>query len=108
MKRLLKLLLLIPLAVVVLAVAEANRHMVHIYLDPLAGAGPEGTEISVPLYAVIFVSVMIGVVFGSVVTYFEQGKHRRAARLARAEIDSLRSDLARLSVPKSGEKRKAS
>lgn len=107
MKQFLKLLILLPLAVAILAVAEANRHPVHIYLDPFAGSSPEGTQITVPLFAVIFVAIMIGVVFGSVVTYLEQGRHRRAARLARAETDSLRAELARLSRMRPGEKGKA-
>jgi hypothetical protein len=107
MKQFLKLLILLPLAVAILAVAEANRHSVSIYLDPFAGASPEGTQITLPLFAVILIGIMIGVVFGSAVTYFEQGRHRRAARLARADADSLRAELARLSRTRPGEKGKA-
>ena len=107
MKQFLKLLILLPLAVAILAVAEANRHPVHIYLDPFAGASPEGTQITVPLFAVILSAIMIGVIFGSVVTYFEQGRHRRAARRARGDADTLRAELARLSRTRPGEKGKA-
>jgi hypothetical protein len=107
MKRFLKLFFLVPLAIAMLVVAEANRHPVHIYLDPLAGSSPEGTQITVPLFAVIFVGIIIGVIFGSVVTYFEQGGYRRAARLARADAESLRAELARLSRPRPGEKGRA-
>jgi uncharacterized integral membrane protein len=107
MKQFLKLLILVPLAVAILAVAEANRHPVQIYLDPFAGSSPEGTQITVPLFFVILVAIMIGVVFGSMVTYFEQGRHRRAARLARADADTLRAELARLSRTRPGEKGKA-
>jgi hypothetical protein len=39
-------------------------------------------------------------------TYLEQGKYRRAARRARTEVVSLRAEVARLSVPRPGEKRK--
>jgi uncharacterized integral membrane protein len=106
MKLFLKLLILVPLAIAVLVVAEANRHPVHIYLDPLAGSSPEGTQITAPLFAVILVGIMIGVIFGSVATYLEQGKYRRAARMARADAESLRVELARLSRPRPGEKGK--
>ncbi|MGI8570014.1 MAG: lipopolysaccharide assembly protein LapA domain-containing protein [Methylocella sp.] len=106
MKRFLKLLFLVPLALVAVAVAVANRHPVIIYLDPLAGPAPEGTQITVSLFIVIFVAIMVGVIFGGVVTYLEQGRHRRAARRARAEVVSLRAQVARLSLPRPGEKRK--
>jgi uncharacterized membrane protein YciS (DUF1049 family) len=106
MKRFLKLLFLVPLALVVVAVAVANRHEVVIFLDPFAGPAPEGTQITVQLFVVIGVAIMVGVIFGGVVTYLEQGKYRRAARRARTEVISLRAEVARLSLPRPGEKRK--
>jgi len=106
MKRFLKLLFLVPLALVAVAVAVANRHEVVIFLDPFAGPAPEGTQITVQLFVVIGVAIMVGVIFGGVVTYLEQGKYRRAARRARTEVISLRAEVARLSLPRPGEKRK--
>jgi uncharacterized membrane protein len=103
MKRFLKLVFWVPLAIAVLVVvvaeSEANRHFVNIYLDPLAGSSPEGTQISVRLFVVILASIILGVIIGGVATYFEQGRHRRAARMARADAESLRTELARLSRP---------
>ena len=107
MKRFLRLLFLVPLALGAMAVAVANRHPVIIYLDPIAGPAPEGTQITVQLFVVIGVAIMVGVIFGSVVTYLEQGKYRRAARRARTEVVSLRADVARLSLPRPGEQRKS-
>jgi Lipopolysaccharide assembly protein A domain len=106
MKRFLKLLFLVPLALVAIVLLDANRHDVIIYLDPFAGPTPEGTQITAPLFIVIGVAIMFGVICGSVVTYFEQGRHRRAARQARAETNSLRAELARLAVSRPGETRK--
>ncbi len=110
MKRFLNLLFWVPLGIAVLvavvAESEANRHFVNIYLDPLAGSSPEGTQISVRLFVVILASVMLGVILGGVVTYYEQGRHRRAARMARADAESLRIELARLSKLRPGEKGK--
>src|ERR687888_482907 len=95
MKRLLRLLILLPLALAAVALAVANRQNVAIYLDPFAGATPEGLQITVPLFVVIFVAVMIGVILGSFATYFEQGKYRRAARRVRREVDALQKEIAR-------------
>jgi hypothetical protein len=106
MKRYLKLLFLVLFALPAIALLVANRHDVIIYLDPFAGSAPEGTQITVQLFVVIGVAIMLGVIFGGVVTYLEQGKYRRAARRARREIDSLRAEVARVSPPRPGEKRK--
>jgi Na+/H+-translocating membrane pyrophosphatase len=106
MKRFLKILILILLALPAIALLVANRHDVIIYLDPFAGPTPEGTQITVQLFVVIGVAIMVGVIFGGVMTYLEQGRYRRAARRARREVISLRAEVARLSLPRSGEKRK--
>jgi Na+/H+-translocating membrane pyrophosphatase len=106
MKRFVKLFILVLLALPAIALLVANRHNVIIYLDPFAGPAPEGTQITVQLFVVIGVAIMVGVIFGGVVTYLEQGRHRRAARRARREVVSLRADVARLSLPRPGEKRK--
>ncbi|MGH6812678.1 MAG: lipopolysaccharide assembly protein LapA domain-containing protein [Methylocella sp.] len=106
MKRFLKLLFLVPLVLVAVVLAEANRHPVIINLDPLAGPAPEGTQFTAPLFVVIFLAIMVGVICGGVATYLELGRHRRAARQARAEAESLRAQVARLSVPRPDDKRK--
>ena len=106
MKRFVKLLILVLLALPAIVLLAANRHDVIIYLDPFAGPAPEGTQITVQLFVVIGVAIVVGVILGGVATYLEQGSHRRAARRARREADSLRAEVTRLSVPRSGEKRK--
>ena len=108
MKRLFKYFFLIPAALIVLALAVANRHMVTIFLDPFAGPTPEGTQITVPLYIVMLLAATAGIVLGGVTTWLEQGQYRRAARRTKSEVTSLRADLARLSAPRPGEKRKIS
>ena len=108
MKRLFRLLFLVPVALVVLALAEANRHVVTIFLDPFAGPAPEGTQIEAPLYIVMLLAAVTGIVLGGVATWLEQGKYRRAARRARSETESLRAQIARLSLPRPGEKQKVS
>ena len=58
MKRFFKFLFLLPVALVVLALAVANRHKVTIFLDPFAGPMPEGTQIVAPLYIVMLLAVI--------------------------------------------------
>ena len=106
MKRFVKLLFLVLLALPATALLVANRHDVTVYLDPFTGPAPEGTQITVPLFVVIGAAIMVGVIFGGVATYLEQGKYRRGARRARREVVSLRAEVARLSMPGPAEKRK--
>ena len=106
MKRFVKLLFLVLLALPAIALLVANRHDVIIYLDPFAGPAPEGTQITAQLFVVIGVAIIVGVIFGSVATYLGQAKYHRAARRARREVVSLRAEVARLSLPRPGEKRK--
>jgi uncharacterized integral membrane protein len=108
MKRFLKFLFLIPAALVILALAVANRHLVTIFLDPFAGPAPEGTQIAAPLYIVMLVAVMAGIILGGFTTWLEQGYYRRAARRAKSEANALRAEIIRLSLPRPGEKRKIS
>ena len=108
MKRLFKYLFLVPVALVVLALAVANRHSVTIFLDPFAGPTPEGTQIVAPLYIIMLLAAMAGIILGSVTTWLEQAKYRRAARRAKTEGNSLRAEIARLTMPRPGDKRKIS
>ena len=90
MKSFLKWLFLAPVAF-----AVANRDPVRIVFDPLPG-DPPSLEMTVPLFLILFGSGAIGIVAGSFVTWLAQGRHRRAARLARVEADRLREEAARL------------
>ena len=95
MLRFVKALLLLPVAVLVVLLAVANRAPVRISLDPFSQDAPEfATE--VPLYAVIFAAVMLGVVIGGTATWLAQGKHRRARRQYRRETQHLKTETERL------------
>ena len=99
---------LAAVTILVLALAVANRHEVFIYLDPFDVVTPQSTQLAFPLGLIILVSVFVGVLLGSIATWLEQGKFRRAARQAKAEGRSLRAEIARLNVPQVGNRRKPS
>jgi uncharacterized integral membrane protein len=93
MLRFLKLLLIAPFAIVLLIFAFANRHIVTVSFDPLASGEIPAFSLQAPLFIVLILAIMIGVVAGGVATWFGQGKHRRASRTCRAEADRLRGEL---------------
>jgi uncharacterized integral membrane protein len=88
-------LVLVPLAVVLVAFAVANRQSVVVSLDPFDQANP-AVSVALPLFALILGLVIGGVLVGGVAAWLRQSKWRRAARLAEAEARELRAELDRL------------
>lgn len=95
MVRFLKALILLPVAIVIVLLAVANREPVLLSLDPFSRDAPE-FAMMLPLFAVIFAAVMVGVLVGGVATWLAQGKHRRGQREARREVKHLRTETDRL------------
>lgn len=91
MKRAVKLILLIPIVVVVVALSVANRGSVTFSVDPFGGDDP-ALSFQIPLYWLLFAALAIGVLIGGVATWIGQSKWRRAARHDHAEIERLKRD----------------
>ena len=96
MKHVLQWLVLVPLAVVGIAFAVANRQIVGINFDPFATQPSEQIEMRVPLFVALILALVLGVLIGGAFTWFRQGKHRRALREARSEMAQLRTDIERM------------
>lgn len=96
MKRVLQWLVFVPLAVVGIAFAVANRQIVEVNFDPFATRPSEQIAVQAPLFIVLIVALAFGVLVGGVFTWFSQGKHRRAQRQAHSEMARLRSDVERM------------
>ncbi|MDQ0468143.1 lipopolysaccharide assembly protein LapA domain-containing protein [Labrys wisconsinensis] len=101
MKRFVLTLVFAPIAILVLLFAVANRQLVTLSLDPFNAAAPALT-FRAPLFLVLFAVLMVGVVVGGAASWLKQGRHRRAARKARAEAERLRAEADRLRDQVSG------
>ncbi len=95
MRRFLLLFVLLPIAVVAVALSVANRSAVVLSLDPLGGAAPRWS-VELPLFILLFATIGLGILIGGVATWIGQGKWRRAARAERANAQRLRQDVERL------------
>jgi uncharacterized integral membrane protein len=82
-------LVVLPLAIVFVIFAVANRHMVRVSFDPINTADP-ALSLSMPLFVLILLSAIAGVAAGGVVTWFRQGRWRRAARRHEADARDAR------------------
>jgi uncharacterized integral membrane protein len=96
MKNLLRLIVVAPIAIVFLVFAFANRHIVTVSFDPFVEGDIPAFALSAPLFVVLILALMLGVIAGGVATWLAEGKYRRAARNSRAEADQLRLETARL------------
>ena len=85
--------ILLPLAVVLVIFAVANRHWVTVSFDPLNSTDPS-LSLDLPLFVVILLSVILGVLAGGIATWFRQGRWRRAARRHEADAAAARAELA--------------
>lgn len=94
MVRFLKSLVLLPIAILVILLAVANRDPVRLSLDPFS---PEPVfSAMLPLYAILFGAVALGIVVGGIFAWLGQGTARRQVRHRGREIRRLEGETARL------------
>ena len=95
MRKFLTALILIPVAIVFVVFAVANRHVVTVSFDPFNSADPS-IGLTLPLFVVLIATAIFGVVAGGIATWFGQHRWRRAARQHEADARRARSELADL------------
>tara|TARA_R110002126_G_scaffold136226_1_gene280783 strand:- start:553 stop:888 length:336 start_codon:yes stop_codon:yes gene_type:complete len=90
-KKIIRVVFFIPVAIILLFLSIANREPVSLALNPF---DPADTFLSVsaPFFVFIFITLMIGMILGSVMTWFAQGKHRQRARQVSAESDKWHTE----------------
>lgn len=95
MTRFLKSLVLVPLAIVMIVLAVANRQDVTLSLDPFSSEKP-ALLITAPLFWFLFAAVALGVAIGGAATWARQGKWRKEARAKRREANRWHQEADRL------------
>ena len=88
-----KVIILVPLALLAVAFAVGNRGNVSLSFDPFSDTP---YTVDVPLFVVVFAALILGVLIGGIATWLGQGRHRKAARMHRRDVERLRSDLDRM------------
>jgi uncharacterized integral membrane protein len=84
---------LIPLGLIFVVFAVANRHLVTVSFDPFNSSDPS-VGFTLPLFVVIIVVAITGVAAGGSATWFRQRHWRRAARQHEADARLARAQLA--------------
>ena len=88
--RLLYRLIFIPIAIVFVVFAVANRHDLTLMLWPLP------FEIDLPVYVAVLGALVAGILIGGSAQWFSDGKWRRRARAGNRKANALERELTTL------------
>jgi uncharacterized integral membrane protein len=80
------------LAVVIIIFAVANRQPVTVSFDPFSTASP-AYAVTLPLFVLIVMLVILGVLIGGTIAWVGQARWRRAARRLDADVRALHQEL---------------
>ncbi len=94
LNRLLLIVVVVPLAIVLVALAVANRHAVSFTIDPFNPGNP-ALSMQAPLFVLLFLALALGMVVGSCATWLRQGRYRKLARQRGQEAEQLRRQAVR-------------
>jgi uncharacterized integral membrane protein len=84
--------ILVPLAIVLVAFAVANRQSVTVSFDPFNTNAP-AASLTLPLFALLIVTLIVGVIIGGMAVRLGHGRWRRLARRLEREAGELRAKL---------------
>jgi uncharacterized integral membrane protein len=93
-KRIVGWLVLVPLCALLIVFALANRQFVALNFNPFMA--PEALQqpgYGVPLFLVLYVVLLVGVLLGGTATWFAQNQHRQRERHWRREAQMLNGEL---------------
>jgi uncharacterized integral membrane protein len=98
-RKIVTVLVLLPVTALIAMVAVANRAPVTVAFDPF-GTQPPMLSAALPLFLLLLLTLIAGVIVGGIASWMRQAKWRRYARrlaadlkISRAETDALRRQL---------------
>ena len=92
LRRIVSAIILIPLMVVLVGFAVANRQAVTLSFDPFSSTSP-AYAITLPLFIVVFALLILGVIVGGTAVGGGQRRIRSARRLLDAEVAALHGEI---------------
>ncbi|MGX5826590.1 LapA family protein [Mesorhizobium sp. 43Arga] len=101
LNRFMLIVVFVPLAIILIALAVANRELVAFTLDPFNPGNPKLT-LTLPLFIFLFLALAIGMIVGGLATWVKQGRYRKLARQRGVEAENLRQAISRASSAPQG------
>jgi uncharacterized integral membrane protein len=81
----------LPIAIIVVSFAIANRQWITVSFDPFSREAPFAA-MAMPLWVLFFCGVFFGLITGWIACWFAQGKWRREAKDTRKELARSQSE----------------
>ena len=100
LKKLITVFVTLPVAIVLIVLSVANRGSAPLTLDPFNPGNPALT-FELPLFILLFIALMTGVVIGGVATWLKQGRYRKTARHEKSRAETIRAEAEALKKEKS-------
>lgn len=94
-RKIVTVLILLPVALLIVMFAVANRGPVTIALDPFGGEPPMFTA-ALPLFLLLLTALIAGVIVGGAAAWSRQRKWRRRARRLAADLKAAQAEAAAL------------
>jgi uncharacterized integral membrane protein len=95
LRRILRWVVGLPIAIIVVAFAVANRQWITVSLDPFSKDAPFAS-IDIPLWSLFFCGVFFGLIAGWIACWVAQGKWRKTARQTRRELAQTQAETSQL------------
>ena len=95
LQRILRWTIGLPIAIIVVSFAIANRLWITVSFDPFSRDAPFAA-MDMPLWALFFCGVFFGLIAGWIACWVAQGKWRREARDTRRELARSQSEASEL------------
>ena len=91
LRNIVAVIILAPIAALIVLFAVANRAPVIVGLDPF-GSEPPMFAVSLPLFLVLLIPLILGVMIGGVAAWMRQSKWRARARRLAADLKAARGE----------------
>jgi uncharacterized integral membrane protein len=95
LRRVVWFLIAVPVALLLITLALANRHSVRLALDPFRPDNPV-ISLVLPFYVYLLAALLVGVILGGIATWLSQARWRRSARQRGAEAYRWHAEADRL------------
>lgn len=101
LKKILTLVILVPLGVLLIVLSVANRQSVTLALNPFR---PDDSVLSLtaPFFLFLLLSLVLGMLIGSIGTWWTQGRYRKQARIEAREAVKWQNEADRQKTQSSG------
>ncbi|HEY5217741.1 MAG TPA: LapA family protein [Pseudolabrys sp.] len=96
LRKIVTAIIVVPLAAIIIAFAVANRQAVTVSFDPFSTTSPAYAA-TLPLFVLLFVVLILGVIIGGIAAWIRQSKWRRVARQLDADVRALHDELETIS-----------